>query len=335
MDLALIIWQQYNSQVNQLVQSANEIRRARREQKKLLKQKFEQQHKELLKRVQVDFPSKMYQNFALMVLYQEAGLIDVDVANDLREAWQKAVIQHQMQDIHKWNVDGLLREIAMPKPDLDLLPSGSWFIQFDFELAKPYISHDDVSSYIIDNPVASDHVFGLPMIRASSWKGNLRSALRRTENWDDTRPEIVRLFGNPKVEDEDFRAGCLEFYPTFFCCVGLEIINPHDRARKVGTNPILFECVPAGAKGTFSLLYVPFDLIGEDEEEIRQQAADDLRLIAEAMSAMMLTYGFSAKRTSGYGTAKDEIWGRVITQRGEKPLTRLSNLAQEVNNVGF
>jgi CRISPR-associated protein Cmr2 len=167
----------------------------------------------------------------------------------------------------------------------------------------------------------------------------LRSALRQTKNWIDTQPELVRLFGNPKGAEEEFRAGRLECYPTFFYRVGLEIINPHDRARKVGKNPILFECVPAGARGTFSLLYIPFDRIGQDEPETRRQAAEDLQLVTEGLQAMFLTYGFSAKRSSGYGVAEDEIIeGEVRTKSGAPhDLTgkKLSQLAQEVKDVSF
>jgi len=77
-----------------------------------------------------------------------------------------------------------------------------------------------------------------------------------------------------RTEKIEGRQGRLFFFPTFFDKIGLEIINPHDRERRVGKNPILFECVPAGATGTFRLLYVPYDFPGEvtpDEARLRQQ----------------------------------------------------------------
>ncbi len=71
---------------------------------------------------------------------------------------------------------------------------------------------------------------------------------------------------------------------------------------------------------------------------MKAQAREDLRLVAEAVREMMLTYGFSAKRTSGYGTSRDEI-EKVVAQtragRKEWPLSRLSKLADEVKNVQF
>lgn len=341
MDLASFIERKYASTLSKLAQVANQLSRARGNQKRQLEQEFRQAVTQLLASVQNDFPSRLTQNFVLTVLYQTSELANQIVANALRAAWQHSVIQQQTEDslanqINAWSIHGLLQASGQLVPTLNFLPQGSWFLQFDFTLAKPYISHDDTPSYIIDNPVSTDRVLGLPLIRPSSWKGNLRSALRQLKVWTDDQPELARLFGNPKGAEDDFRSGRLECYPTFFYRVGLEIINPHDRTRRVGKNPILFECVPAGTTGTFSLLYVPFDLIGQaTAEEITRRAKDDLQLVAEAISALMLTYGFSAKRTSGYGVAKDEIQGKVQTRAGEKSLKSLRQLAQEVKDVAF
>ncbi|GIV84820.1 MAG: hypothetical protein KatS3mg052_1827 [Candidatus Roseilinea sp.] len=268
-------------------------------------------------------------------------------------------------------------------PDLTLLPSGSWFLQFTFTLAKPWISKDDDPFYVAEsvNPVRKDKVFKVPMMSAASWKGLLRWTamhIRLAQKKDSLTPEQFAqerfaqtlLFGDEKGEEpgktKDFAAyldalkpearaeyerllrthykakpadplphhsGRLMFYPTFFNLIDVEVINPHSRETKAGTRPIYLECVPAGASGTFSLLYVPFDLIGKPEDEIKQQAQADLGLVAEGLQALFLTYGFSAKRTSGYGTAKDEIEGRVTTRSGA--LTRLSQLAQEAGSVNF
>ena len=208
--------------------------------------------------------------------------------------------------------------IATPAINLSLLPSYSFTLRFTFTLAQPYLSKDDNPFYILDNPIVRDRVFGLPLVRPSSWKGNLRAALwqlgYRHDGEEHTDEQIRRLFGETRGE-ETGQAGRLFFYPTFFTQTALEIINPHDRTRRVGKNPILFESVPAGAQGTFSLLYVPFDLIGQDESETRGQAAADLCLVAKAIRAMMLTYGFSAKRTSGFGLAKETVSDGVLTCR--------------------
>lgn len=102
-------------------------------------------------------------------------------------------------------------------------------------------------------------------------------------------------------------AGRLYFYPTYFEWLGLEVINPHERRTRAGSQPIDFETVPAGATGVFSLLYVPFDRIGRDEAETRAEVAADLVLVAEALQAMLTAYGFGAKTSSGFGTVRPAL----------------------------
>lgn len=147
-------------------------------------------------------------------------------------------------------------------------------------------------------------------------KGTEREDIRCvTKLLNDHNPEEKELY-EKKVKrhflvDNDkalpHHAGRLRFYPTFFTEIGLEVINPHDRARKVGTNPIYFECVPAGAEATFTLLYVPFDLMGRQETEIRAHAANDLRIVTQGLNDMFTLYGFGAKTSSGYGVAEETL----------------------------
>jgi len=254
-------------------------------------------------------------------------------------------------------------------PVLSALPPGSWFLQFQFTLAKPWMSKDDDPFYVAEsvNPVRKDKVFKVPMMAAASWKGLLRWTVMHTrlvEKKDSLSPEQFAqerfaqtlLFGDEKGEEpggtKDFAAyldnlggeearklyvqkvrqyfrldekaemphhsGRLMSYPTFFNQIDVEVINPHSRKTKAGTHPIYLECVPQGAKGTFSLLYVPFDLIGKDETEITKQALADLQLVVAGLQAMFLTYGFSAKRTSGYGIAKETVSGGVVQIRIEE-----------------
>ncbi|MER3543445.1 MAG: CRISPR-associated protein [Chloroflexota bacterium] len=252
-----------------------------------------------------------------------------------------------------------LRTLGLLQPSmlLDSLPPGSWFLQFTFTLAKPWISKDDDPFYVAEsvNPVRKDKVFKVPVMSAAAWKGLLRWTLmhtRLTLKKDSLTPERFAqerfvqplLFGDEKGEEsggtKDFAAyldslkpqarpeyerllrayyglksddplphhsGRLMFYPTFFDGIDVEVINPHSRETRAGTHPIYLECVPAGATGTFSLLYVPFDLIGRSEDEIKKQAGEDLQRVAEGLQAMFLTYGFSAKRTSGYGVAEESV----------------------------
>lgn len=104
--------------------------------------------------------------------------------------------------------------------------------------------------------------------------------------------------------------GRLHFYPTFFDKIGLEVINPHDRRTKAGATPVNIECAPEGAKGTFSLLYLaPFNTNAEAE------AKKDWDIICDAINKMMLEYGFSAKKSSGYGVIEKKCLGIVFKKR--------------------
>lgn len=246
-----------------------------------------------------------------------------------RTAWQNA---SRKVDARKSLRTGGLEALwdaylATPTLDLAPLPPYSFSVQFTFTLAKPYMSKDDNPFYIIDNPIVRDKVFRLPLVRPSSWKGSLCAALwqlgHRRENDD---PQIKRLFGEARADDSG-QAGRLVFFPTFFDATSLEIINPHDRQRKVGKNPILLECVPPGATGVFSLLYVPFDRIGRDEAEARAEVVADLPLVAEALQAMLTTYGFGAKTSSGFGVAQETIKGTLtvratLTSQSTAPAAR-------------
>lgn len=267
-------------------------------------------------------------------------------------------------------------EIENSTPDLSTLPRGSWFLQFTFTLAKPWMSKDDDPFYVTEsvNPVRKDKVFKVPMMAASSWKGLLRwTAMytRLAQKKDALTPKqfaIERfmqtlLFGDEKGEGEEKSSGMaayldqlgpeegrkearqeyerllrehykvekndplpnhrgrLFFYPTFFDRIDVEVINPHSRETKAGTHPIYLECVPENASGTFSLLYLPFDMVGKEESEIREQAGRDLQLVAKAIKEMMRTYGFSAKRTSGYGTAQPGLKNGYFMLNFEETLT--------------
>lgn len=257
-------------------------------------------------------------------------------------------------------------------PDFAPLPPYSAFFQFQFTLATPYISRDDDVFHICDNPVRKDKVFKVPAVAGSSWKGNLSWTATRLYLlcWEEEhdpqklaegRLRLSLLFGNEKDEHylenlepkdkaeqvtclfreklkEQFNyhseeiltsyAGCLYFYPTFFDRIGLELINPHDRTTRAGKKPIYFESVPPGTTGYFSLLYAP--RVGISECVARK----DLALIAESLREMMVCYGFSAKKSSGFGEAEDELKdGKIATNKGQWEISKLSSLIDEVNHV--
>jgi CRISPR-associated protein Cmr2 len=169
--------------------------------------------------------------------------------------------------------------------------------------------------HLLDNPLKKERVFKIPYVAASGWKGALRSAMRQLRGYttldDEARDtQMVRLFGNVRAAESDFVAGRLTFFPTFFDKARLEVINPHDRTTGVGARgPILLECVPQGAQGDFFLLYVPFGPFGQSDDDRRAGIADDLHAVAEGVRAMLTTYGFGAKTSSGFGAVEEQLAG--------------------------
>lgn len=203
--------------------------------------------------------------------------------------------------------------IYPPQINLRNLPPYSAYIQFRFTLARPLYSRDDDEFYIHENPLMKDVVFKVPMMRASSWKGILRSVLSRQLPEGDASPIITRLFGQAPDEEElaeeGNMLGRLRFYPTFFDRIGLEVINPHSRKTRAGTVPILLETVPPGASGVFTVLYLPFNLINRMPEGALPEVREDLRILAEAIVIMMRVHGLSGKSSRGFGQAHLKVSG--------------------------
>jgi CRISPR-associated protein Cmr2 len=212
---------------------------------------------------------------------------------------------------------------------LDRLPDSSWLaFEVMFTLRTPWYSKDDRPFHVLDNPVRKDRVFGVPYLAAASWKGLLRWACRmqvgllgylehhdgKLESWLDPS-WIVHLFGNEKGEAEEFQQGALAFYPTWFDKIGFEVINPHSRRTRAGTQPIAYEVVPAGTEGTLRLLYAPLPGAAARDKVKPEEAIERL---LEAVEALLTTYGISAKRTAGWGTASVSQW--TAHWRGQTPI---------------
>jgi CRISPR-associated protein Cmr2 len=195
------------------------------------------------------------------------------------------------------------------------LSGRNWIgIEIRFELLQPWYSKDDRPFHVLDNPVRKDRVFGVPYMSAASWKGLLRWACRmeaglrehleqhegKMEGWKD--PDwVVHFFGNEKGEEANFRQGALAFYPSWFDKIGFEVINPHSRAKRAGRQPIFYEVVPAGTRGVLRMLYAPVG--GVPRLSIGDQIWM-LQSLVSAVNSLVTVYGFSAKRTAGWGIAK-------------------------------
>ena len=225
--------------------------------------------------------------------------------NNARECYQKRAAAGTLQLPSELNLD----------PDSGAPPLKDWVaIEINFKLLSAWYSTDDRPFHVLDNPVRKDRVFGVPYMSAASWKGLLRWACRmqaglqehlqrhggKMDDWRD--PDwIVHLFGNEKGEKEDFRRGALAFYPTWFNKVGFEVINPHSRKTRAGTQPILYEVVPADTEGVLRLLYAPLPGGGVREAVER---IDAIQKLLDAAEQLLTVYGFSAKRTAGWGIAE-------------------------------
>lgn len=181
-------------------------------------------------------------------------------------------------------------------------------IVVDFTLLTPWYSKDDRPFHVLDNPVRKDRVFGVPFMAAASWKGLLRWACRmeagllehlekhgaRMKGWNE--PDwIVHLFGNERGAGEEFSRGALQIFPTWFDRIGFEVINPHSREKRAGTQPIVYEVVPAGTRGKLTLLYAP--------SPGNHAPPETMPKLVQAIEDLLTVYGFSAKRTAGWGLA--------------------------------
>jgi len=137
---------------------------------------------------------------------------------------------------------------------------------------------------------------------------------------DSLYKKILKEIGNRNFISHKGRAS---FYPTYFDKLSLEVINPHNRQTKAGTHPIYYEVVPKGTKGIFQLVYIPYDAILSQNNEVRKQAKNDAEFLIEMLKDVLLETGIGAKTKVGWGRAKIEEDDDIIckSQNGEDCLT--------------
>ena len=207
------------------------------------------------------------------------------------------------------NIDNLRLPEQLTLDEVPAVVSPRWhLLAIDFTLATPWYSKDDRPFHVLDNPVRKNRVFGVPFMAAASWKGLLRWACRmeagllehlerhdgQMKGWHE--PDwIVHLFGNERGEGEEFSQGALQFFPTWFDRIGFEVINPHSRKTRAGTQPIVYEVVPAGTSGRLRLLHAP--------APGRESPPEAIPKLVNAIEKLLTVDGFSAKRTAGWGLA--------------------------------
>ncbi len=213
-------------------------------------------------------------------------------------------------------------------------------LRISFKLLRPWYARDDRVFHVLDNPLRKDHVFGVPSIPASTWKGLLRWACRmrcglcqhfeagkKAEEWHD-EPWIVHLFGNEHGEDADFLRGALVLYPTWLPKIDFQVINPHNRSTKAGRRPILYEVVPAEACGELTMLYAP---LSGSTGEAKSSTVDALCNLLDATEDLLTKYGFSAKRTAGWGIAS--ITGASARRKEDGKPLQYGSVAELSNSL--
>lgn len=132
----------------------------------------------------------------------------------------------------------------------------------------------------------------------------------------DSFQRFLQKKGLPHGKEQGFQ-GRLFFFPTYFDQMDMEVINPHNRETGAGEMPIYIESVPAGTKGRFFLLYVPADLMNQPcRSGFEREVGKDLSIIVEALTSLMVDFGFSAKKSSGYGVVEEELTNGRLLVRG-------------------
>ncbi|MDQ7031100.1 MAG: RAMP superfamily CRISPR-associated protein [Desulfonauticus sp.] len=90
------------------------------------------------------------------------------------------------------------------------------------------------------------------------------------------------------------------FYPTYFNRLSLEIINPHDRKKRAGTNPIHYEVVPEETEGILQIVYVPFDGVLMKNDDLEAQIKNDIDFLVQSIEKAK-DMGIGAKTKLGWG----------------------------------
>ncbi len=173
---------------------------------------------------------------------------------------------------------------------------------------------------------------GIDEDNAESWSKYLKELMPSAD--DVYRKKLRNWFNVPSNKPMPHFKGRLRFYPTHFDKIDLMVINPHDRATKTGKNPVYIECVPGGVKGAFSLLYVPLDVIGKNDIQIDKEMKEDLKRISSATKELLLVYGFSAKRTSGFGITEPIEEQNIVVRPENEELKKIviNNICEGDNN---
>jgi len=233
----------------------------------------------------------------------------IGIASEDKRAFAARIAKAQEAAGRDWT--GRTGNFVPQADDLHGLPDNSWFLDIEFKLRKPYTSKGEIEFSEVQSPIVRDQLTSLPTVMPATWKGHLAFAAR-TQDIEGAVRE--RLFGAIRG-DESGQAGRLHFFPTFFSSqTAREVITPLWRdTRTPARGPIDIEVIAAGQHAKFFLLYVPRP---KGDKWHIDQIGEDLYAAARSVKAMLLDYGFSAKKTSGWGAVADSLMSGVLVVKG-------------------
>lgn len=113
------------------------------------------------------------------------------------------------------------------------------------------------------------------------------------------------------------------FYPTYFDKLSLEIINPHSRKTRAGTNPIHYEVVPKDTKGILQIVYIPFDGVLKSNDKLKVEVEQDIKFLIQAIEKAQ-SIGIGAKEKLGWG--RFEIYKRSEKKEDKRVFTNVEGV---------
>jgi CRISPR-associated protein Cmr2 len=191
--------------LSKLEQAAQRLDQARQQRDRNARQQAERDMEQAANQVVQIEPHLAY-------LWFEAKGSELD--NAIRDAWQKRLASSAIPEAFHF----------LPDDDaIYQMPAFSFLLRVPFHLRKPYLSKDDTTFHLLDNPVRKERIFQVPMVAATGWKGALRAAMAQqlVEWWSSLnnhqqqqrtyrkafvkrRVQMARLFGNEKgVQTDD------------------------------------------------------------------------------------------------------------------------------------
>ncbi len=162
-------------------------------------------------------------------------------------------------------------------------------VKMNWKMKTPFFSRSNSEFSAIDNPIERDTLTGKPVLHASGIKGLLRAVMIEKD-----KNVTIQLFGNDRLDDDNISVGRMVIGDIMFDKADTDMFAPHEREFGVVDHPVTFEIVPAKANAEWG-----FTIIEYSKNEIDLKKA--LSLLLESLSDLLIDFGISAKRSSGYG----------------------------------